>query len=295
MKSIPKLIRHLAIGAAALVGSQLTAQTGDSLVEVTVSGGNGTPLTVQLPRAVTFTNVPVGLDQYGFVLIGAAEGNTEYSLAAHTGTMGWNSTGSAGDFSARGIMGTTDVGDLTRSHIFAYWPSTGNQEATTGTMTLSAGTRTTDGDVFVNPIVGTGKYQIRMINIDGSIGFIGDPGTQLAAPVEVRILGGGGTPVTIQLLRDITFTNVPEGRGQYGFVLVGAAEGNTAHSFSRHTGTLDWDGTGSDSGGGLAGTSNLGDSTFEELFVSWDTSGNQPRTSRTMTLACGHSCDGRRY
>ena len=267
-------------------------------VEVTISGGMGTdgtrtPLRIELPRDVTFTNVPTGRDQYGFVLIGAAQGNTVDTREEHTGTMAWNGTGDNSGIT--GFMGFRHrVGDPTLDDIIVTWGegAGSNQPQTSSTMTLSAGHRSTNFPIFGSPITGTGRYVIRMMDIN--LRLIGDPGTEVPTPpptVEVTISGGERTaPLRIELPRDVTFTNVPTGQETYGFVLIGAAEGNTVTTGDRHTGTMAWNGTGDDAGsasfiGFLEGD---GDPTLDDITVRWITVGNQPQTSSTMTLSAGH-------
>ena len=155
---------------------QMIVDVDAKKIDVVISGGSGQPLIIELPRDVVFHNVDTNLTNYGFVLIGAAQGNTVWTNAAHVGTMGWN--GAATD-SPNGVIGTFTSGDYTRSDISAVWAPS---PATSSTMTLNAGRRMTvagfglDGNIAAEVVTGAGRYIIRMFDNDRR--FIGDPGVQ---------------------------------------------------------------------------------------------------------------------
>ena len=203
--------------------------------------------------------------------------------------MAWNGSG---DASGNGFMGTRLDGNLTTEDIAATWANTnvlsGNHPATSSTMTLSAGTRTTAIGTSVAALTGAGRYEIRMIN--DSSEFISDAGTQIILP-EVIIFDGLSKPLIIDLPEDVIFENVRTGVTDYGFALIGAAKGNANQVLRTHTGTIAWNGTGDVSGNGLMGTRSDGAVTREDVIVSWSSNdfstGNHPATSSTMTLSAG--------
>lgn len=178
------------------------AVSAEANVMVTFSGGNGTPLTVSTNEDIVFTNVPIGLENYAFVVLGAAGGSGTLGFATHTGTMGWNGTG---DDSGNGPMGALGLGDLSIADDFvAYWETggiAGNAPVSTSTMTLNAGFRTTTSSVNTNFIQGEGSYVVRMLEVTNNT-FIGDPGVAVPEPQTV-VLIALGIPFVVLLARGI--------------------------------------------------------------------------------------------
>ena len=273
---------NAAVAAVAGMAADTTAEIQALVpVEVRILGGGGTPLTIQLLRDITFTNVPKGLGRYGFLLVDAAKGNTTVSTPKHVGTMAWNGTGNDSSF---GSMGLLDGVDRTLEDISVFWGTGGNQPKTSSTMTLSAGTRVTTGNLNTTVLSGAGSYVIRMYRTGGT--FIGDPGVQDPHQADVRISGGSGAPLTVELLRTMTFNNVPEGVDGYGFALIGAAKGNTVTASSGHTGAMAWNDSENISGGSPVEMRAVGALTLEDISVYWE-SGNVSATQSTMTLSAG--------
>ena len=268
-----KLFKIIGITTLSLI---VTSTTANAQADVTLSGGNGTPLTIQLHEEITFINVPTGKDLYGFVLVGAAENDSEAGFLTHSGTIKWNETG---DMSRNGGMGSRDAGESENDNIEVFWAG-GNHPSTQETMTLSAGTRTTDSDSRTKPILGRGKYEIRMV--DQQNNFIGNAGVQVPL-VSVTLSGGNGEPLSVHIPREITFENVQTNQRFYGFRIIDAAQGNIESGFQEHSGTISWNNSES-SGSGLGGLGSLEDNS---ITVFWSLGGGQPRTTQTMTLNPG--------
>ncbi|CAA6690796.1 MULTISPECIES: choice-of-anchor Q domain-containing protein [unclassified Lentimonas] len=168
------------------------------VVEVTLSGGSGSPLTITTTEDITFTGVTPGVTQYGFYLVGASAGNTTESTSPHSGTISWNGTG---DDSGTGTMGALGLGGHELTNVFMLWLENGNAPTTTETMTLTAGSRTSTGNVDADVVVGTGHYQIFMT---GFLGYtISDAGTQpqpltyVDAAADFIITTDQGTPAVL--------------------------------------------------------------------------------------------------
>ena len=280
----------LAAGAAACALFAVGAVNAQ--VDVAISGGSGSRLQLRLLNEVTFTNVTSDVANYGFVLIGAAQGNTATDIARHSGTVAWNGTGNNAGF---GNMGSQAAGDITLNDMYVDWSNGGNHPRTSSTMTLRPGTRSSRTPLDTEAVVRLGSYQIRIVD-SHSRRFISDSGVQATPPtVDVIISGGNGTPLTIDLPRDVTFNNVISGRAEYGFALIDAAKGNTNTNPTdnrSHSGTMAWNGTGDNSGGGIMGIQNIASRSFtnEDIIATWNVFGgnsNHPQTGGRMTLSAG--------
>jgi len=104
--------------------------------------------------------------------------------------MAWAPGGSS---SGNGLMGSAALGSIGLEDVFMFWGVT--QPLSSATMTLTAGSRTTDATISSDVITGPGSYEIRMIDTSGT--FISDPGVVVPEPATMSLLGLGG----IALLR----------------------------------------------------------------------------------------------
>lgn len=171
----------------AILALSLAALTSQGAVGVTVniSGGDNTALTLTIPQDIVFDNVSTAVPFYGFVLLDVLPGNFTGIVSDHTGTIGWNGTGTD---SGSGDMGTTSGNDISTEDLVVTW-LLGNAPATTSSMTLTAGVRTAIADDFgLTYPQGDGNYVIRMVDL--SYNFISDPGVQVPEPATYAALGG---------------------------------------------------------------------------------------------------------
>ena len=168
------------------------APMSQAAVSVNITGGSGAALTVTTIKDIEFSNVTTGRDLYGVVLVGAAAGNTIADVTQHAGDMAWAPGGGS---SGTGVMGIGTLGSPTLDDVVMFWGTGGTQPLSSATMTLTAGSRTTDATISSDVITGPGSYEIRMIDTSGT--FISDPGVVVPEPATMSLLGLGG----IALLR----------------------------------------------------------------------------------------------
>ena len=185
---------------SALVG--MSFSQAHAAVSATLSGGENTILTLTLNQDVTFINVPAGLTQYGFVLLGAAAGNTDDAFSNNSsGTSSWTDDlgVNGGSGMVAGTNGTFGIADLTKQDVFFLWQTGEGQPATTSTMTLKAGTRISSTGIDATIPDGTGNFEVRMIN--SSFNFIGEAGTAVPEPSSAILLGAGALGLMIRRRR----------------------------------------------------------------------------------------------
>lgn len=155
---------------------------------INFSGGGSEPLTVTFPE-ITFENVPEGLTEYGIAILNVNPSGSQGG-PRHTGTAGWNGTGtnSGGGTFGQGL----DVGNVQADDLFLWWDDSetgGNPPVSTSTMVLNAGSRTQNNTSYATTVPALfGSYEVRMYNFNGF--FIGTPGTAIPEPSIMSGLTG---------------------------------------------------------------------------------------------------------
>ncbi len=158
---------------------------GHAAVNLSISGGNGTPLTVTFPETLYFSNVTTGLTTgYGIVIQDAFSGNSTNEVHFHGGTAGWGNSG--GTTSGTGIFGFSNADNHLLTNLQLVW-GLGDEPTTTANMKLRAGTRTSaDGSatpenfLLAVPNVTDTPFSVFMIDSAGNI--ISDEASNVPEP-----------------------------------------------------------------------------------------------------------------
>lgn len=175
-----KLKHTAALTTAFAIATTICASASAVMVPVTISGGNGSPLSVTFTQDTVFTNVTTGLTSYGFALIGVAPGNSIEESQTHSGTAIWpdGDTSSIG-----GFMGTLTSSSLSLQDLFVL---SFGQSLSTSTMTLKAGSQMTSASLSPTFTQGAGQYQIRMLDIELEV--MGDRGVAVVPEPTTALL-----------------------------------------------------------------------------------------------------------